>query len=143
MTHARKPRRNKRFQPSIPRLPMTSALRDRIATHMHGAFAALRLSPNAEAFDSLANIMNMVGLTVQNDPAFRQQYLLINGAARTMNQIGAKVEAGLALRDHEIASLTVAVSAIDDILPRIDAARLRINEYIAVALIRAAQTKGV
>ncbi|KCV33709.1 hypothetical protein [Bordetella bronchiseptica] len=142
MTHARKPRRNKRFHPSIPRLPMTGALRDRIATHMHGAFAALRLSPSAEAFDALANIVNMVGLTVQHDPAFLQQYLLINGAARTMNQIGAKVEAGIALRDHEIASLTVAVSAIDDILPRIDVARLFINEHIAVALVRAGQTQG-
>ncbi|MGK0556124.1 hypothetical protein [Bordetella bronchiseptica] len=141
MTHARKPRR-KQYRPSIPRLPMTGGLRDLIATHMHGALAALRLSPNADAFDALANIINMVGLTVHRDPAFAQQYGFISGAARTMNQIGPKCEAGLALRDHEIASLTVAVSAIDDILPRIDVARLYINEQIAVALIRAGQTQG-
>ncbi|WP_063582890.1 hypothetical protein [Achromobacter ruhlandii] len=51
MTQARKPRRHKRFHPSIPRLPMTSALRDRIATHMHGAFAAKRLRAVADAID--------------------------------------------------------------------------------------------
>ena len=141
MTRARKPR-NKAYRPSIARLPMTGGLRDLIATHMHGALAALRLCPNAEAFDALANIVNMVGLTVQHDRAFREQYLLINGAARTMNQIGPKCEANLALRGHEIASLAVAVSAIDDILPRIDVARLFINEQIAVALVRAGQAKG-
>jgi len=141
MTHARKPR-NKAYRPSIARLPMTGGLRDLIATHMHGALAALRLSPNAEAFDALANIINMVGLTVHKDPKFAQQYGFISGAARTMNQIGPKCEARLALRDHEIASLTVAVSAIDDILPRIDVARLFINEQIAVALVRAGQANG-
>ena len=59
-----------------------------------------------------------------------------------MNQIGADVEVWDCARDHEIATLTVAVSAIDDILPRIDVARLFINEQYAVALVRAGADQG-
>ena len=142
MTHARKAPPQQALSSQHP-----TATDDRRASRSHRHAHARRVRgaapvASAEAFDALANIVNMVGLTVQHDPAFLQQYLLINGAARTMNQIGAKVEAGIALRDHEIASLTVAVSAIDDILPRIDVARLFINEHIAVALVRAGQTRA-
>ncbi|WP_127814884.1 hypothetical protein [Bordetella bronchiseptica] len=113
-----------------------------IATHMHGALTTLRIAPSVEAFHALADIFNMVSLTIRDDARLHHEALLISGGARTMNQIGSKCEAGLALRDHEIASLTVAVSVIDAILPRIDVARLYISEQIAVALVRAEQSQG-
>ncbi|WP_454674872.1 hypothetical protein [Achromobacter pestifer] len=113
---------------------MTAGLRDLIATHMHGALTALRLAPNAEAFDALANIFNMMSLVLRDDARHSHEALLITGGAKTMNQIGSKCEAGLALRDHEAASLTVAVSAIDEILPRIDVSRLYLSERLAVAI---------
>ena len=136
MPRGRPPRR-KAYRKRLVKVPMTAGLRDLIATHMHGALAALRLAPNAEAFDALADIFNMVSLAIRDDARVSHEAMLVAGGAKTMIQIGSKCEAGLALRDHETASLTLAVSAIDDILPRIDVSRLFLSEQLAVAMVAA------
>ena len=115
---------------------MTAGLRETIALHMHASLATLIHEPTLDAFDSLANIFNMVGLTILHDSRCAHEARLINGGAMAMQDIGRLLEASLPLQDHHLAPVRVAVTAIDSILWWIDVAKLYTAEKVAVAAVQ-------
>lgn len=133
-------KRNKAYKPRLIRLPMTPGLSEQIALHMHASLASLRFAGDVDSFDSLAGIINMVGIAIEADPRFEREFRLVTGGAMAMNQISTLVESGLKLKDHHIAPIQVAVNVIDEILGRIDVSRLFVSEKIAVAASRQLRT---
>lgn len=103
---------------------MSKALHDEFGIQMHMSIATLRNKPCIEAFDSLGWLLNVVIVTVENDPRFVDDLLYIHSGIRMMNQIANKCVAGLPLKDYELACLTSAASVVDDILPRLDITKL-------------------
>lgn len=136
-------RKRAAYRPKHVRIPMTG-LRDMIALHMHASLASLARCGDVDSFDSLANIINMVGLTIQNDPRLEHEYRLVCGGAMAMNDIGRLIEANLPLQAHHIAPVCVAVTAIDCLLGWIDVSKLYVAEKMAVAAVREmrAEKKG-
>lgn len=116
---------------------MTAGLREQIAMHMHANVSTLIHHPTLDAFDSLANIMNMVGLTIVNEPKFAHEARLINGGALALQDIGRLLEASLPLQAHHLGPVRVAATAIDSILGWLDVAKLYTAEKMAVAAVRA------
>lgn len=113
-----------------------TGLRDVIALHMHASLAVLTHQPDLDAFDSLANIFNMVSITIQNDTRCAHEARLITGGAMAMQDIGRLMEASLPLQDHHLGPVRVAVTAINSILGWIDVAKLYTAEKIAVSAVR-------
>lgn len=108
-------------------------LHDEIAMHIRAALVTLTYAPSSDAFDMLAGVLNVVQVAIQNDARFVHEAKLINGGAATMNQISKKVDRGLALQEHELASIRVSVNTVDEMLPRLDvgklnAARIWVND---------------
>ncbi|MFT0547888.1 hypothetical protein ACMHYO_16355 [Allopusillimonas ginsengisoli] len=128
-------RKHRTYQPKPVRIPMTG-LRDTIALHMHASLAALTYGADTRSFDSLANIINMVGLTIQHDDRCAHEYRLVQGGAMAMNDIGKLIDAGLRPQEHHLAPVRVAVNAIDNVLGWIDVAKLYTAEKLAVAAVR-------
>jgi len=112
-----------------------TGLRDTIAMHMHASLAGVAAG-DLDSFDSLANIVNMVGLAIVNDPRCAREFRLTTGAAMALNQIGRLIEAGQRPREHHLAPVRVAVTAIDGLLPRLDVSKLYTAEKVAVATLR-------
>jgi hypothetical protein len=129
-------KRNKAYRPRPVRIPMTPGLGDQIALHMHASLSSLAMRSDVDSFDSLAGIVNMVGVAIQNDARFEHEYRLVSGGAMAMNDIGKLIQAQLPLQDRHIAPVRVAVNAIDQILSRLDVSRLYLSERLAVAAVR-------
>lgn len=128
-------RRRKPYRPKPIHIPMTG-LRDTIALHMHSSLAALAATGDVDSFDSLAGIMNMVGVAIQNDERFTHEFRLVSGGAMALNEVARLVDASVSIGEHHLAPVRVAVTAIDEILPRLDVARLYVSEKYAVAAVR-------
>lgn len=133
-------KRNKAYKPRPIRIPMTPGLGEQIALHMHASLAGLHFAGDVDSFDSLAGIINMVGVAIEADPRFERELRIVTGAAMAMNQIGKLIEARIKLKDHHIAPVQAAVTAIDEILGRFDVSRLYVSEKIAVAASRQLRT---
>ena len=116
-----KPRKS--YRPRMISIPVTG-LHQEFALHAHCALVTLRCAPSNDAFDMLAGIINLIQLTIQNDERFIHEAKLINGGAMTLNQIMRKISKGINLQEHELASLRVAVTAIDSIFSRLDVSQL-------------------
>ena len=127
--------KDKKYHPKPIRIPVTGLHRE-MALHAHAALVTLRYSPSIDAFDMLAGILNMIQMTIANDERFVHEAKLINGGAATLNQISKKVESGLALQEHELASIQVSVNAVDSILSRLDVTRM----HLAQLTLRKAKT---
>jgi hypothetical protein len=119
-----KPR--KAYKPKPIRIPMSKSLYDEFGMQMHTALASLRLNPTEDQFCALATIMNVVSVAIQDDSRFDEYRIYVNTGISMMNQISNKCAAGLPLKVFEIASLTIAVSAIDEMLPRMDVTKLHL-----------------
>lgn len=118
--------KRKAYKPRPIRIPMTKTLFDEFGMQMHTALAALRVAPDEDQFCALAMIMNVVSVAIQDDSRFDEYRIYVNTGISMMNQISNKCTAMLPLRDYEIASLTIAVSAIDEMLPRMDVTKLHL-----------------
>lgn len=116
--------RNKKYRPKPIAIPVMKPLHDEMAMHLRAALVTLNYAPSNDAFDMLAGVLNVVQVAIQNDVRFLHEAKLINGGAATMNQISKKVDRGLALQEHELASIKVSVNVIDEILPRLDVSKL-------------------
>lgn len=126
MSKPRKP-----YRPRMISIPVTG-LHQEFALHAHTALFMLGHAPSNDSFDSLAGILNLVQVAIENDKRFAHEAKLINGGAMTLNQVAKKINAGLRLQEHELASLRVAVNTIDNIFPRLDVSRL----YLAQITLR-------
>jgi len=120
-------KRNKAYKPKLIKIPMTKSLYDEFGLQMHTAYAEMVNQPSPDAFDRLAAIINVVTLTASKDKRFEQEMLYLNTGIATMNQLFGKCEANLPLKTHEVASLGVAVSAMDRVLPYMDVSKLYLS----------------
>ena len=128
-------KRNKAYKPKLIRIPMMKEIFDTFGMQMHVSYDTLIRSPNIDAFDALAQIFNVVTVTASKDNRFEHEMLYLNTGIATMNQIYKKCEAGLPLKDHEAASIRVAVNAIERVLPYMDVSKL----YVSMQEVRTKQ----
>lgn len=126
--------RNKPYRPRMISIPVTGLHRD-FALQAHCALVTLRCEPSSDAFDVLGGIFNLVQVAIEEDERFKREAMLINGGAKTLNQVMRKVSYGGALHEYELASIRVAVNTIDEIFPRLDVSRL----YLAQITLRELQ----
>jgi len=129
-TMSRTARPRKQYRPRTINIPMVGEgeLHRLLALQLHGSLAALRHSPNSDAFDAIAALLNMALLALEHDSRFAHEARLIAGGASAMNQIADKVNAVPALREFELRPIEVAVSTFDAILPRLDISRLHLAQ---------------
>lgn len=125
-------KKRKAYKPRMVKIPMTKELYDTFGIYLHVALATLQKRPDTDAFDAIAQIMNVVALTIKDDLRFIDEMLYISSGIRMMNDVSNKCTAGLPLKDYELACITLAVNTIDKILPRLDVSKL----YLANATIR-------
>jgi len=131
----KKKRRDKKYVPRAPRIPITK-LRDDIALIIHTSIVRLAAGPDLDAYDNLAENINMAGLALEGKPQFSREFALIESGARAMNQIGELVNAGQSPKPHHIAPIRVAVNVIDAVLGRLDLETLYVAELAAHAAMR-------
>lgn len=126
MTRSAKPR--KHYRPRTVNIPLVGEgdLHRLIALQLHGSLAALRHSPNIEAFDAIGTLLNVAMLAIERDARFTHEARLIAGGASAMNQIASKIDSVPALREIELRPIEVAVSTFDSILPRLDVSQLHL-----------------
>ena len=128
-------KRNKAYKPKLIKIPMTKELFDTFGMQMHVSYDVLTKTPDIDAFDALAQIFNVVTVTASKNKRFEHEMIYLNTGIATMNQVYTKCEAGLSLKEHEIASIGVAVSAIERVLPYMDVSKL----YVSMNELRAKQ----
>ncbi len=102
--------------------------------HAHAALVTLRYAPDPDAFESLATMMNVVQIAIDKDERFLHEAKLIRGGAATMSQVMHKVDARLPLQNHELASIEVAVTTMDQIFPRLDVTKLHLSRLALSSL---------
>ena len=129
--------KNKKYRPRLIHIPVTGLHRE-MAMHAHAALVTLRYAPSPDAFDMVAGILNMIQVTIKNDGRFVHEAKLITGGAATMNQVSKKIDARLALQEHELASICVAVNTVDAILSKLDVSRMHLAQ-LSVRQMQAAQ----
>lgn len=117
-------KKRKAYKPKIIKIPMTKALYDEFGLQMHTAFDALVNRSSLDGFDALAHIMNVITTAARENKRFKEDMLYLTTGIATMNQILKKCESGLPIKDYEAASIGVAVTTIDRILPYIDLSKI-------------------
>lgn len=120
-------KRNKAYKPKLIKIPMTKEMYDKFGFQMHTAYDELCRVPSADAFERLADILQVVSMTAAKDKRFEQEMLYLNTGIATMNQVFGKCEAGLPLKEHEIAAIGVSVAAMDRVLPYMDVSKLYLS----------------
>ena len=128
-------------RPRALRVPMMAVTWQTIATEMHVAMAALRMSPEPRYQSTVASNLNMIALAMQPHPRLAEHAERVAGGARTLNQIADKLLAiaegqPLKLHEHELRPIELAVSAAEDAVPHLSltdliAARLTLRQINA------------
>ena len=113
-------------KPRLISIPMSKPLYDSISMQLHTALATLRTAPCTEAYDAIGWLFNVVAVVAEKDKRFTSQMIHIYSGIRMMNQIQNKCEAGLPLKDYELACLFSAVQTVDEILPRLDVSKIHL-----------------
>jgi hypothetical protein len=106
------------------KIPMSKNLYDAFGMQMHAALATMRVQPCLEAWDALGWIFNVVSVTIKDDARFTSEMTQIQQGVEAMNECLPCAESNTMMPDSVTARLTVAVSVIDDILPRLDVTKL-------------------
>lgn len=111
-------------RPRIPRVPVTSVMKDTVGIQMHTQFAVLRVTSCRRAFDCLSGIFNMVALTISSDKQRTDDLRVLSGSMRTMQDAQAKVDAEMKLRSDELMSIQNGINIIDSIIGKLDMIKL-------------------
>lgn len=131
----RKSRRTKRYTPRPIRTPLMGPTCDRISLDMHLALARLFTVPTHDARDDLADVLNKVGLAIENDARFTEELTVLNRAALVLDPY----QPPTVLDDDARVVLAHAASVIDTILGLLDRETLQAAEIAYVAIARAQQ----
>jgi hypothetical protein len=115
-------KRRKSILQSRVRLPVTG-LRDMIAIQMHANVAGIEAG-SLDSFDSLSQLVNMIGFSIFRDPRFTHEARLMRGGTTALNEVGRLLEAGIAPKPHHIAPVRALITMFDELLPRLDVMRL-------------------
>ncbi|VFR80970.1 hypothetical protein RAN3_2497 [plant metagenome] len=114
---------------------MLGEICERVSVSMHIALDGLRKAPCSDVRDNLADVLNVVGLTVQGNPRFVEEHEVIDHAGRLLNDYIAPAP----LPEDALVYLKHAVNVIDTILGKLDLNEFRSAERSYVALARAAR----
>lgn len=104
-------------RPRIPRVPVTSVIKDTVGIQMHTALAVLRNAPTRCQYDSLSGIFNMISVARNRDC---DDARILDGAIRTMQAVQKKADAEMRFRDDEISSITQGVLAVERMIGKMD-----------------------
>lgn len=118
-----------------PRVPMLGKICERVSLSMHIALDGLLTAPCTDVRDNLADVLNIIGLTVQDDPRFEEEHEVIDRAGRLLHDYVAPA----ALPEEARIHLEHAAKVIDTILGKLDLNAFRAAEHSYVALARAAR----
>lgn len=134
MARSSKPRHAHR--PRLIKIPMMASLHNQIALELHAALGALSISPARDQFDAIGQYFNMIGLAVEHDPRFTDEFVIIESGARAMNQIADCFDRTGTLQPtyFELLPVRNAVIACDQILPRIDVTKLHVANVKLAAM---------
>lgn len=138
MGTTKKPRHAHRAR--LVSIPMTDGLRKEFAMTMHAALFGLRACPARHHFDALAQIFNVVSLTIENDTRFTHEARIIAGGARALNDIDTRFGELRIFQPStiEVAPIRPAATAIDQILPRLDVTQLYLSMKRLTAMMQVA-----
>lgn len=116
-------RKRSAYRPSPKRVPVMKELHDQIAMGLHMAYSFLERAPDAAAVDQLSEGLGMIGLAIESDARFTDELRQVDSGRRALEQIAAKGEK-LTATPLELMPIMNAVSAADQILPRLDGVKL-------------------
>lgn len=123
--HASKPKRKKAYQPKLPRIPVMPELQMEFMFAGHGALAALRLAPNAEAFDQLAAMFNVIYLALQGTG--RRSVILESGMRALQDVADRQQRSGvLALGRFELPPIETATLECEKLVRELDVMSLHL-----------------
>jgi hypothetical protein len=105
----------------------------------HGALAALRLAPNPDAFDMLADIFNVVAVALQ-DTGNKGSVILASGM-RAMQEVCDRAEktGQLQIRQFELPPIANAMVECETLIKQLDVVRLHHARIKTVHLARLAR----
>ncbi len=125
-----KTKRHKTYKPSLLRVPITKAMIDETCLIALGNLTALRLHPSYAAFDTLANLFNMVGIATDKRFDLKDEFRLIQSAALAMEDIRKRSEkfGEIKCNDREYSTIANAITRLHLVLPRLNCRELYIAQ---------------
>jgi hypothetical protein len=108
----------------LKRAPVTQGLADHIRMGLHSALVVLSTKfASDETIEQLAEGIDMVGYTIDGDPGFKDEVILLNSGILALQALARR---GLPVvpTEFERVPITNAVNAVDAMLPRLDATKL-------------------
>jgi hypothetical protein len=131
-------RRNKRYRPKHINVPVMPDLQREFSIAGHGALAALRLSPNPDAFDMLADIFNVIHVAL-NDTG--RSSVILDSGMRAMQEVCNRAEktGQLQIRRFELPPIANAMVECETLIKQLDVMRLHHARIKTVHLARLAR----
>lgn len=132
---AHKSKRNKAYKPKHIQVPIMPDLQKEFMWASHASLATLRLAPNTDAFDQLADLFNVISVALQDTGG---RSLILDSGMRAMQDVCDRAErtGKLAIGRFELPPIENAVLECEEIIKQLDVIRL----YQArVKVIRAAR----
>ncbi len=109
--------------------PLDEALRKDMCLFALCNFTALKTQPTFEAFDCVANILNLVALSIAERPDLLHYFRVLQSAALAMEDIRKRSEqlGRVEMRMLEAQSIVNAIIRFDEILPCITYRTLKLS----------------
>jgi len=116
-------KRNKPYRPKHIRVPVMPELQKEFQFASHGALAALRLAPNADAFDQLADLFNVISVALKDTGG---RSLILESGMRALQTVCDRAEqtGHLALGRYELPPIENAVVECEALVLQLDILRL-------------------
>jgi hypothetical protein len=135
---AKKPKRNKSYRPKHIQVPVMPDLQREFMMAGHGALATLRLAPNPDAFDMLADIFNVVSVALQDTGKVS---VILDSGMRAMQEVCDRAErtGQIQIRQFELPPIQNAVIECETLVKQLDVMRLHHARIKTVHLARLAR----
>lgn len=116
-------KRTKPYRPRHIHVPVMPELQKEFMFASHGALAALRLAPNAEAFDQLADLFNVISVALQDTGG---RSVILESGMRALQTVCDRAEqtGHLALGRYEQPPIENAVLECEALVRQLDILRL-------------------
>lgn len=113
----------KRYVPKHVNIPIMNELQDAFAFDAHGAFAAMRMAPNQDAFDQLAGIFNVLSVGLHD---INQRSVILESGIRALQDVANRADCTgcLGVARHELAPIGNAVIESETLVKKLDVIRL-------------------
>lgn len=118
-----KSKRNKAYKPRHIQVPVMPDLQKEFMWASHASLATLRLAPNTDAFDQLADLFNVISVALQDTGG---RSLILASGMRAMQDVCDRAErtGKLAIGRFELQPIENAVLECEEIVKQLDLIRL-------------------